>query len=120
MDDNINTYYGDFLGEIKDKIRGAQYQVAKAVNTAIINLYWDIGRSLLEKLKTGWGKAVIETLSNDIQKEFPGIPGFSARNIRYMVQFYEQYADNEILQPLVAEISWSKHLTIMTKCKDLQ
>jgi predicted nuclease of restriction endonuclease-like (RecB) superfamily len=55
-----------------------------------------------------------------LQKEFPGMPGFSARNIWYMQQFYAEYQGNEILQPLVAEISWSKHLIIMSKCKDLQ
>jgi len=37
-----------------------------------------------------------------------------------MQQFYAEYQDNEILQPLVGEISWSKHLVIMAKCKDLQ
>jgi predicted nuclease of restriction endonuclease-like (RecB) superfamily len=62
----------------------------------------------------------VETLSEDLQKEFPGISGFSARNIWYMQQFYTEYQGNEFLQPLVAEIGWSKHLVIMSKCKDLQ
>lgn len=62
----------------------------------------------------------METLSQDIQKEFPGIKGFGSRNIWYMVQFYAEYQTDTILQPLVAEISWSKHLAIMTKCKDTQ
>jgi predicted nuclease of restriction endonuclease-like (RecB) superfamily len=120
MNDNISNYYFDFLSEIKEKIRQSQYEAAKAVNTVIINLYWEIGNQLSEKLKNGWGKAIVENIADDIQKEFPGIIGFSVRNIRYMVQFYDEYAENEILQPLVAEISWSKHLVIMTKCKDLQ
>jgi len=120
MDSNVSERYGDFFREVKEKIRHAQYEAAKAVNTTIISLYWEIGSSLSEKLKAGWGKAVAETLSDDIQKEFPGIQGFSARNLWYMVKFYEEYAGNEILQPLVAEISWSKHLVIMTKCKNTQ
>ena len=48
---------------------------------------------------------MVENLSKDIQKEFPGIQGFSERNIRNMARFYTEYQSNEILQPLVCEIS---------------
>ncbi len=120
MENKIAAHYHDFIREIKEKIRTTQYEAAKVVNTSIISLYWDIGSRLSEKIKSGWGKSVVETLSADIQKEFPGLPGFSSRNIWYMIQFYEQYAVSEILQPLVAEISWSKHLVIMGKCKNEQ
>lgn len=65
-------------------------------------------------------EAVVENLSQDIQKEFPGIQGFSARNMWDMARFYSEYQSNEILQPLVAEISWSKHIVILTKCKETQ
>ena len=87
----------------------------------MIQLYWDIGKRLSEKQKeSGWGKSVVETLSKDLYQEFPGMQGFGARNIWYMQQFYNEYQGNSILQPLVAEISWSKHVVIMTKCKDVQ
>ena len=66
----------------------------------------------------GWGKSVVENLSRDIQKEFPGIQGFGVRNMWDMARFYAEYQSNEILQPLVAEISWSKHIVILTKCKE--
>ncbi|MDR1699423.1 MAG: DUF1016 N-terminal domain-containing protein, partial [Prevotellaceae bacterium] len=103
--------YTQFLVEIKARIRSAQYEAMKAVNKEMIQLYWDIGKRITEKQKeAGWGKSVVETLSLDLQKEFPGIQGFGARNIWYMQQFYSEYQGNEILQPLVAEISWSKHL----------
>ena len=46
--------------------------------------------------------------------------GFSTTNIWYMVQFYNEYQGHEILQPLVGEISWSKHILILSKCKDSQ
>lgn len=120
MLDNLSKHYGEFLHEVTKKIRAAQYETAKVVNISIINLYWDIGKSLSDKLKTGWGKAVIETLSDDIQKEFPGIQGFSSTNLWYMKQFYEEYCNSQILQPLVGEISWTKHLVIMGKCKNEQ
>ena len=110
--------YLDWLGEIKHQIHEAQYEAMKAVNTTIIKLYWGIGRSIAEKQAEGWGKSVVEQLSRDIQIEFPEIKGFGSRNLWYMMQFYVEYQGDEKLQPLVAEISWAKHLVIMTKCKD--
>lgn len=113
--------YNHFLIEIKERIRSAQYEAMKAVNKEMIQLYWDIGKQITEKQQaSGWGKAVVETLSNDLQKEFSGIRGFGTTNLWAMAQFYSEYQSNEILQPLVGEISWTKHLVIMTKCKDIQ
>lgn len=60
----------------------------------------------------------MENLSRDIQKEFPGIKGFGVSNMWDMARFYAEYRSNEILQPLVGEISWSKHIVILTKCKE--
>ena len=68
----------------------------------------------------GWGKSVVKNLSEDIQKEFPGIKGFGVSDMWDMARFYAEYQSNEILQPLVAEISWSKHIVILTKCKETQ
>ena len=62
----------------------------------------------------------MENLSKDIQKEFPGIKGFGVSNMWDMARFYSEYQSNEILQPLVGEISWSKHIVILTKCKETQ
>ena len=113
--------YFQFLSEIKERIHKSRYEAARTVNQEIIRLYWDIGRLITEKQQAlGWGKSVVETLSGDLQKEFPGLNGFGARNIWYMQQFYAEYHADAILQPLVAEISWSKHLVIMAKCKDMQ
>jgi hypothetical protein len=62
---------------------------------------------------------VVEQLSKDLQTEFPGIRGFSARNIWNMKNFFEFYAANEKLQPLVAEIGWTQNCLILEKCKDI-
>ena len=119
--DNKPTDYPQFLVEIKERIHKSRYEAAKAVNHEIIQLYWDIGRLITEKQQTlGWGKSVVETLSEDLQKEFPGITGFGKSNLWSMAQFYSEYHADTILQPLVGEISWSKHLVIMSKCKDMQ
>ncbi|NOR49168.1 MAG: DUF1016 family protein [Methanosarcinaceae archaeon] len=113
--------YQAFLKDIKNRIRQSQYEALKAVNVQLIQLYWDIGKSILEKQQqTGWGKSVVENLAKDLQAEFPDISGFSATNLWYMSQFYMEYQGNEILQPLVGEISWTKHILIMSKCKDIQ
>jgi predicted nuclease of restriction endonuclease-like (RecB) superfamily len=112
--------YLAFLTVIKTRIRDAQYQALRAVNKELVALYWDLGQSIHQKQETlGWGKAVVETLAKDLQNEFPGRTGFSATNLWYMRQFYAEYRDRPILQPLVGEISWAKNMIIMNRCKDL-
>lgn len=103
--------YGKLLGEIKERIRSAQYAALRAVNTELVGLYWDIGRMIVER-QAGekWGSAVVERLAADLQKEFPGVRGFSARNIWCMREFYSAYRKNEKLQSLIAEIGWTHNL----------
>ncbi|NQU18203.1 MAG: hypothetical protein HQ564_09100 [Candidatus Saganbacteria bacterium] len=111
--------YKRLLGEIKQKICSAQYQALRAVNKELISLYWDIGRMITERQrKKTWGKSVVEKLSQDLQAEFAGICGFSARNIWRMRDFYLNYYKNKKLPPLVAEIGWTHNIIIMEKCKD--
>lgn len=107
-----------FISEIKNKVRNAQYEAMKAVNVALINLYWEIGKSISEKQTENWGKSIVPTLSKELQIEFPGVGGFSTTNLWLMMQFYTEYQLDINLQPLVGEISWSKHTLILRKCKD--
>lgn len=84
-----------------------------------MTLYWEIGKSIVEKQKQyGWGKSIVETLSRDLQSEFAGAQGYSVQNLWYMRQLYLEYKDDSKLQPLVGEIGWSHNLVIMSKCKD--
>jgi len=114
--------YPVFLTELKVRIRRAQYQALQAANKELILLYWDIGESIHQKQETlAWGKAVVQTLAADLQAEFPGRNGFSASNLWFMRQFYAEYREKPILQSLIREISWTKNLAIMGRCKnDLQ
>ena len=115
---SANDYLG-FLVEIKTRIRQAQYQALRAVNSELTRLYWDIGETIHRKQQSlGWGKSVVETLARDLQEEFPGRNGFSARNLWNMRDFYGEYSALPKLQPLVAEISWAKNLVILVRCKD--
>ena len=117
----VSPEYLNFKNEITARIRSAQYEALKAVNKEMIALYWEVGKRITEQqTASGWGKSVVENLSRDIQKEFPGIKGFSARNIWDMTRFYTEYQSDEILRTLLAEISWSKHIVILTKCKETQ
>ena len=125
MNNNTNVSetqeYSRFLSEIKSRIRSAQYEAMKAVNKEMIALYWELGKRIYEQQNLlGWGRSVVENLSKDIQKEFPGVKGFGTSNLWDMARFYKEYQSDAILQPLVAEISWSKHIAIMTKCKNMQ
>lgn len=111
--------YGNLLGEIKERIRSAQYAALRAVNRELIGLYWDIGRMIVEKqAREKWGRSVVEKLATDLQVEFPGVRGLSSKNLWKMKQFYESYAGNEILSPLVREIGWTHNTIVMMKCKD--
>jgi len=110
--------YHALLIEIKERIRAAQYAALRAVNLELLSLYWDIGR-LIDQRQQGetWGRAVVENLARDLRAEFPGVSGFSAANLWRIKQFYEAYAKDEKLAPLVREISWTKNLVIIERCK---
>jgi predicted nuclease of restriction endonuclease-like (RecB) superfamily len=118
--ENIPTSQLHFISEIKDKIREAQYEALKAVNVQLINIYWDLGKVISEKQSLGWGKAIVPTLSKELQNEFPNMGGLSVGNLWLMAQFYIEYQSDTNLVPLVREISWSKHVVILKKCKDSQ
>lgn len=119
MDNLSKDDYKIFLKDVKDRIKTAQYEALRTVNKQLVSLYWDLGKLIVEKQETlGWGKSVVEKLSVDLQNEFPGITGFSARNLWRIRNFYYEYHENEKLPPLVAEIGWAHNVVILEKCKD--
>jgi predicted nuclease of restriction endonuclease-like (RecB) superfamily len=119
MKNNILKDYKEFLIEIKNKIRLSQYEAIKKVNHTLLELYWDIGKSIVEKQnKLGWGKSVVEKLSKDLILEFPDTQGYSTDNLWRMRKFYIHYQYNTKLAPLVQEISWSHNIIILERCKD--
>lgn len=104
------TQYQPFLEKILTKIQSARYEMLKTVSKQTVALYWEIGKSVNQQMQDqGWGKSIVEQLSKDLQREFPGIKGFSARNLWNMKNFYEFYTQNKKLQPLVAEIGWTQN-----------
>jgi predicted nuclease of restriction endonuclease-like (RecB) superfamily len=76
-------------------------------------MYWEIGEEITrQQNEKGWGKSIVDILSKELQKEFPGVQGFSARNLWLMRSFYIEYSGVANLQPSVAEISWTKDVLI--------
>ena len=103
--ENGLTSYGPFIKEIKDLIYRRQYEAMKKVNAELIQLYWEIGEEIdRQQREQGWGKSVVEILAKELQKEFPGVKGFSASNLWRMRVFYIEYSQNTILQPMGAEL----------------
>ena len=100
------TQYPDFVLSVKQRIFQSQYEALKAVNKELIALYWDIGKSIVEKQESlGWGKFVVRNLSEDLQQEFPGIKEFSVQNLWNMRLSYLEYREKEKLQTLSREIA---------------
>jgi predicted nuclease of restriction endonuclease-like (RecB) superfamily len=131
--------YARFLAALKDRIRDARISAARSVNHELITLYWDIGRAIVEKrADSGWGDAVVEKLSRDLIREFPGIRGFSSQNLWRMQQFYLAHSSPEFLsqavrelrikrgadklsqavRELLAAVPWGHHANALTKVSD--
>lgn len=114
--------YRKFIDDIKSRIRAARLKASLSVNAELIQLYLDIGQSVVERQKKdGWGASIIEQMSRDIQKDFPGIEGFPASNISRMRAFYLAWKDiNSIsAQPVpkkadfLSRIPWGHHVVLL-------
>ena len=129
---DINQNYREAVKSIKEAILRSQYRAAASVNKEQLSLYYGIGRYVSENSRTGfWGKGAIEQISSLLQKELPGLRGFSVSNIKNMRVFYEEWEpvlnrqplagdlvlDEKLLlsvirQPLADEFNWSDFLSI--------
>ena len=111
--------YADLLAEIKTRVRTAQVRAAFAVSRELILLYWSIGQDILDRrLAEGWGTKVIERLAKDLGTEFPGVEGFSSRNLKYMRSLAEAWPETEIVPQLVALLPWGHLRVLLDRLKD--
>lgn len=139
--------YTQWRKDIEQLIDTAKLHTALNVNVGTLTLYWNIGKSILQKQEQeGWGKQVIEQLSKDLISRYPDDRGYSKRNLGYMKSFAMQYPDFPFLQvPLaklrelpilqatlaklesegkdfvqvpLAQISWYHHISLLPKVKD--
>ncbi len=106
------------FNEVVHLIQSARQRAFQAVNTALIDLYWQVGEYISRKIADEvWGKAVIQQLAEHLQRTNPDLRGFSAQNLWRMRQFYEAYQEAPILSALLRELPWTHNLSIMGKCK---
>lgn len=113
---NLDKSYIETLDVLKQKIKTAQIKAAMSVNSQLVILYWEIGKTILGKQEQeGWGTKVTDNLSRDLQKSFPEMKGFSVRNLKYMRKFAESYPDFQLVQQLAALIPWFHNMVILDK-----
>lgn len=138
----METSYINFIKDIKQQIIQSRYNAAKLVNREQLILYFNIGKALCLKVKSEkWGESVLQRIADDLQRQLPGLRGFSHRNLKKMRQFYEAYQYLPIGSPLVSQIrssvtaqiqndenqyieyfsciSFSHHLIILTGAKTM-
>ena len=111
--------YADVLGEIKRRIQAERLRVVMSANSAMVILYWDIGRLILERQeREGWGAKIIDRLSADLREAYPDMSGLSPRNLKYMRTFAAAWPDRSIVQRVVAQIPWRSNLALLDKLDD--
>lgn len=92
-----------------------------SANAAIVLLYWDIGRAILERQeREGWGTKVIDRLSADLREAFSDMRGLSPRNLKYMRAFAAAWSDRQIVQEVLAQITWYHNIALLEKVADPQ
>ncbi len=118
--------YKTWLTDLKAKIRSVQLKAAIAVNSALIEFYWELGKMIEEK-HTGYGSQFLAMLSHHLKAEFPEMKGLSKSNLAYAKQFYQFYAASIFQQAVgkfdqqpIAQIPWGHNILIFSKSNDIK
>jgi len=108
----IEKHFDDILLMIS----AAREKAILAVNSQLIELYWNIGNYISDRVNSSeWGKGVVTNLSKYIYSKIPDVKGFFSQNLWRMKQFYEIYAANIELSSVLRELSWTNNLMIFSK-----
>jgi predicted nuclease of restriction endonuclease-like (RecB) superfamily len=111
--------YGKALEAIKRRIQQERLRVVMAANSAMVGMYWAIGRTILERQERGgWGTKVIDRLAHDLQAAFPDMTGLSPRNLKYMRAFAVAWPDAAIVQAPLAQITWYHNIALLEHLED--
>jgi len=109
------------FSDIIQLIKQSRNNAIKAVNTELIDLYWNIGQYISKQIDTAvWGDGVVKELADYLARTEPELKGFSDKNLWRMKQFYEAYKDHPKLSALLREISWTNNLTILSRAKTIE
>ena len=102
-------------------IEDSRNNALRKVNEELILMYWRVGECLSRESENSmFGDSYIESVAKEIQQAFPGIKGFNRRGLYRMKQFYETYRDDEFVSAVLTQISWTNHLSIMSKSKSAE
>ena len=114
--------YKAFIQDIKQRVQSAQIKAAVSVNQELLGLYWDLAERIVAKQReSAWGEGFLMQMSRDLQAEFPGMKGFSKRNLELMRQWYQFWSAEPVFaQQLVAQIPWGHNLVIISKIKNAE
>jgi predicted nuclease of restriction endonuclease-like (RecB) superfamily len=108
----------DDFNEITQLIHAARQRAVQAVNTALIELYWQVGQFINRKIELAeWGDGVVAQLADHLARTQPGLRGFTRSNLFRMRKFYETYQGDEIVAPLVRQLPWTHNLIILNQSK---
>lgn len=106
------------FAEITQLIVAARARAVQAVNTTLIDLYWQVGQTISQKIALAqWGDGVVAQLAEHLAQTQPGLRGFTSRNLFRMRQFYEAYRDDENVSPLARLLPWTHNLIILNQSK---
>lgn len=109
------------FADIIQLIKQSRANAIKAVNSELINLYWNVGEYISKRVEsTAWGQSVVKELAEHIQRNEPEIKGFSDKNLWRMKQFFEAYKDVPKLSALLREISWTNNITILSRTNTIE
>ena len=104
--------------EVVALIEEAREHALRSVNTTLIELYWQVGEYISNRIETdGWGQGTVTALAHYIRSKQLGVRGFSAPNLWRMRQFYATYRDEPKLSSLLRELTWTHNLLIQSACK---
>lgn len=113
--------YSRFLASLKTRIERERVRVVTAANAAMVLLYWDLGKAILDRqAEQGWGARVIDRLAKDLSDAYPDMRGLSPRNLKYMRAFAVAWPDRSIVQGPLAQITWYQNLTLLERLRDAQ
>ena len=115
---STTVIHQDDFSEITQLITSARQRAVQAVNTTLIELYWQVGQTISHKIaQAEWGDGVVAQLAEHLARTQPGLRGFTRPNLFRMRQFYETYQADVIVSPLVRQLPWTHNIIILNQSK---
>ena len=125
----VTEDYMEWIEDIKKRIKSSQIKASVKVNDVVLDLYWNIGKDIVEKqAASNWVDGFLSTMIKDLKKAFPNMSGFSVQNLKSIRYWYKFYNSNEnglqvasqmeLIEKMVKSIPWGHNQRIMYKCKN--